>query len=383
MKSKRLHNAYFVLLTNYLTKFSRDIILPSLPALAVMFHVSETELKFAVPLYFFGIMLSRVIWPPLADIYSRRHVMMLAGSVFCVATIASLIATTANVFLFARFIQAIGISGVPLIARSFIYKTEGADHVFKLYAFLGILLAWSSGIALALGGYLQNYFGAHSVLYFLLFFGLTYLIFARFILPNPKPIIKPEHQSLYPMFKSISTNYQFWLTALPFSLLMAGMAAYFTLSPFLFIHHFGLNAFQFGLLSFAVLSGLVLGKLFAGLLIDRYRYQQIIRAGILISLSSALALVVFDSALSIAILCGSYFIGVGMLNPTTKTAVMQQNPDNPATALSIQGFIEAGLSTLAGIIAVYITSSSVIYFGLLLSCLAVLSFIIATAQAKT
>ncbi len=358
MAREAYKNASFVIVTNYLTKFSRDIILPSLPALAIFYQVDETYLKYAVPIYFLGIMFSRLIWPPLADMYSRKHVMMLAGSMFCVSSIMTLMAPTANAFLFARFFQALGIAGVPLIARSYIYKSQGENHVLKLYAFLGVFIAWSPGIALALGGYLEHSFGTKSSLYTLLFFGLGFLIFARFLLPSAKPVIKPIHSKLSNTFQTVIRNKHFWQRSLPFNLLMAGTAAYFTASPFLFINHLGVSAWHYGLLSFGVLTGLVIGKLLAGLLVDHYDFHKLLLYGICISIAAACALLLFNSILMIALLCGLYFVGVGLLNPTTKTAVMSLNHDQPASALAIQGFVEAGFSMTAALIAAYFTSQT-------------------------
>ena len=83
-----------------------SIFLPSLSAMADYFDADYALMQFAVSGYLAATAILQVFVGPLADRFGRRPVTLVALAIFVLATLGTLIAPTAEVFLICRMAQS-------------------------------------------------------------------------------------------------------------------------------------------------------------------------------------------------------------------------------------------------------------------------------------
>lgn len=381
-RSKLLFACCAIVFATYTTKFARDLIIPSLPALAHSFNVPEQALQLNVALYFLGITVSRLFWPTLSDIINRRKILLTCLSLFFISTLASLLVNNIYGFLASRFFQAFSIAGIPLITRALIFKQSGKLKTIQLFASMSLLAAWAPAVATAVGGFIQQHFYWQMQFYLLLC-----LVIVGFILYAFLPAQAEQHenngartQHLVQGYLSILRNRAFWRISLPFSLLTAMLAVYYTITPFLFIDGFKLSPQTYGLLTFSIIAGLTFGMFISGQLTKKFSIHTIILIGIVLSASASIVLLVIALLMMISVswimTCLTIFtVGIGLLNPTVKAQVMDMHQAHSGSVLACLGATEALVSTLAAAIATFIDPTNVIWLAVVLCGLSLLALV--------
>ncbi len=94
------------------------VLAPALPALASAFGVVTADLAWIFSLYLLVTIAAIAIAGALADRYGRRRIYMLAVVVFAAGSLVTILATTYEMFLFGRAVQALGAGGIFPVATA-------------------------------------------------------------------------------------------------------------------------------------------------------------------------------------------------------------------------------------------------------------------------
>ena len=346
MLSKRQKDTAIISLTNLITKVSRELLIPALPLIAVLYHVRYSQAQHIVAMYFFGISLSRVVWTVAADRVSKAKLIVLLHVLFILASGLCLYTRSFNALLVGRFLQAFAIAGVPLIARALIYYDYGTKETIKLYGYMSIISGWTPAITTSIAALLINHFGVDSLFLSLLLLGivntlfLCYLLHQRTSTPRRQQQTAPTAQSsLLSSLHTIFKNPHFWLITLPFGFICAGNGVYLSISSFLLTKSSGLTVQAFGLSYFIIIAGESAGKVLSGKLIERYSSQQLILFAITMALLSSIAGLLavqftHNHWLLIGIMAVNYF-GDGMITITSKEFICLLEKQNLAAILGL------------------------------------------------
>lgn len=144
-----------------------DIYVPSLPAVARYFHISEALTQVTVTIFLIAYALSQFIAGNIIDAYGRRKITiisLLAFSCFsfCIPQIDSI-----GMLLLLRFLQGLCVGFFMVSKRAIIVDIYSGIKLQSMLIYTTI--AWSLGpiVAPGIGGYLQSFFGWKSCFYFL------------------------------------------------------------------------------------------------------------------------------------------------------------------------------------------------------------------------
>lgn len=367
-----------ILFATYLTKFSRDLVIPVLPIIGAFFGLTGQLVEWNVSIYFLGILFSRLLWPPISDVFSRKHILLLCLSLFLLSNIIILGSVNPIQFLILRFIQGFAIAALPVIVRAYVYEQTDKLQTFRLFAYLSLLTAWAPAIATAIGGVLAYYYGWQSIFHLLI--GLSFLGFLLYV---PMPVTRLEnithkHLHLWTAAKAIVSNIEFWAVALPFSLLTAGLAVYFTITPYLFLLRFGISSAAYGFFTFYIIAGMSAGMFVSGLLAEKLALPTIITYGLLCAIVASVLFVImvllFHPMVSAIIVFVCLFMfGVGLLTVTVKTQVMELFNRSAGTVLAIIGAFEALVSSVFSGISALLNVTSTLTLAVMLFTLALLA----------
>lgn len=393
MLTKKQKDTALISSTNLITKVSRELLIPALPLIAVLYHVKYSQAQHIVAAYFFGISLSRIIWTIVADRVSKTALIIALHILFIGASALCLYSRSFNLLLIARFLQAFAIAGVPLIARALIYYDYGTKETIKLYGYMSIISGWTPAITTSIAALLINHYGVDSLFTSLLVLGITNTFVLCYILHNR--ISQPRRQSngpvshvnsLWSSLRGIFRNKHFWLITLPFGLICAGNGVYMSIASFLLTKSSGLTVQAFGLSYFIIIAGESAGKLLSGKLIEKYSSQQLILFAIIMALlSSILGLITLafthNPWILICIIAINY-LGDGMITITSKEFICLLDKQNLSAILGFFTVSESLFSGIFSLIASYFKTSWQNLFLILIS-LAIASLCFRLCYPKT
>lgn len=94
------------------------VLSPALPALGIQFGVPTGSLAWVFTLYLLVTVVSIAIASVLADRYGRRVVYMSCIGLFAIGSVVAIAASSFEMFLFARALQALGAGGIFPVATA-------------------------------------------------------------------------------------------------------------------------------------------------------------------------------------------------------------------------------------------------------------------------
>lgn len=372
----------------YVTKFSQQIYLPSMPAIMVGLGTNSTQVKYTVALYFLGLALSRIIWTPLSDIYGRRAIVLINLPIFLAGTLLSAFAPHIWLFSLGRLLQALGIGCITALGRAMISDVYGdTKDTTKALTYLGIVAVWAPALATILGGHLQSTFGWRADFFFLTLCGALLLIQSIYFLKETNEDLAKKDDVLRQIitrYKALLRDKHYCRYLFCFSFIFGGTAVYYTASPFLFIANMHVPAHIYGYFALFTVMGMLLGRLLGSLLMNRLTINAVINVGILIALGAGgllfcLGVWHIPKVLTILILIMVYFSSVGMLSPLTKAASMATLPKTAGAAAALFGTIQGLISMVASMISAHLAEKTVLPMAsmfIILALLALSSFYI-------
>lgn len=141
-----------------------DMYLPSLPAIADGLQASAGQAQATVAAFFAGMAIGQFIYGPASDRYGRRVPLLVGVVVYTLASVACALATSPEMLIGARFVQALGGCAGGVVARAIIRDqfdhTETARMLSLMMLIMGIapiLAPLLGGVILSLAGWRANF----------------------------------------------------------------------------------------------------------------------------------------------------------------------------------------------------------------------------------
>lgn len=143
----------YVILTA-MTVISATMFLPALPAMQVAFGVSEAVIGLAVSVFMIAAAVLQLVLGPLSDRVGRRPVVLGVLAVYALASLVCLLAQSITLFLLARMVQAVAMTGGILVGAMVRDRHDRKEAAAKP-ATISSAMAVVPLMAPVLGGYLE------------------------------------------------------------------------------------------------------------------------------------------------------------------------------------------------------------------------------------
>jgi DHA1 family bicyclomycin/chloramphenicol resistance-like MFS transporter len=335
-----------------------NIFLPSLPGMADYYGVSYGLMQQSVPLYLALSAALQIVIGPISDRFGRRKVLIGALVLFLIATLGTLLAPTAGLFLFFRMAQAVIASGMVLsraIVRDMVADEEAASMIG--YVTMGMSLVPMIGPVI--GGMLDDAYGWKANFALLLGLGAAVLALVWADLGETATLRRTSLMEQVRTYPKLLTSRRYWGYTLAAAFASGCFFAYLGGAPYVGDKIFHLTSTHVGTLFALTAIGYAAGNFVAGRFSVRVGMNRMVLLGTLVT-SFGLGLL---ALLTLAGLSGptvffglTIFMGLGngICLPNANAGMLSVRPELAGTASGLGGAILIGggaaLAAIAGVL---------------------------------
>ncbi len=355
--TKKQHLQLIIILGSLaaLGPFSIDMYLPGFDAIASDLNTTVPNVSLSLSSFFVGISLGQLLYGPLLDKFGRKKPLYIGLAIYIIASLGCLFVRDINQLILLRFVQAIGSCAAAVASIAMVRDFFDVKDSPKVFAHLMLVIALSPMLAPTAGGYLIEYVGWQYVFVFLAFMALLLLLASYFYLPDrfkPDPAYSLKPAPMLKKFVSVMVKPQFYTYALITSFSFAGLFAYVSASPMVFMNLYGLSKTGYGWI-FALLSVAFIGSSQINSLILRWHSsEKIVKWALwaqglfsllflLASLNDLLNLYSTVAFIALFLAC------LGLINPNAAALSLAPFSKDAGTASALLGAFEMGLGALA------------------------------------
>lgn len=321
---------------------STNIILPSFPSMATEFGVQTRDLGVTLSSFFIAFAVGQLFVGPLSDRFGRRWFVIGGLAVFLLGTAICSAASSLDVLVFGRVIQALGVCAASVLSRA----------IARVLSLTMIAMAAAPGFSPLLGSGLESLFGWRATF---LFVGLAGVLLGAayfFGLSETHPQDRRAAQSLPQILSAyggLAIDARFILPAGAVSLIIGGLYAFFGATPAILIGQMGLTPFELALF-FASTVFVVFGAgAAAPRLARRLGPARAATLGSLIALAGAVMLAALAGSvtfISFTVALVLFLLGMGLANPLGTAIALQPFGEKAGLASALLGFLQMGCAAI-------------------------------------
>ncbi|WP_355662153.1 Bcr/CflA family multidrug efflux MFS transporter [Halomonas salifodinae] len=349
--------ALLVAANTALAPFAIDAYLPAMGALAEAIGASIHRTELSLSVFLAGFALGQLLFGPLSDRFGRRPVLLGGLVVFLLASLAITQVESLSSLLAWRFVQALGGGATVVNSAAIVRDCFSGREAARVMSTMAMIMLLAPLVAPVVGSGLLHLGDWWLIFVFLAAYAAFLLWLLGTKLPETRhrdgPTASPRQ--MLGNYARVLTHRESLGYICATSMTFAGLFAFITASPFVYLQHFGVSPSHYPLLFGAnVLTMLASNRLNMHLL-SRYTPQQNLRLGLGIQLVAGLGLVAMMASglesLWLVVPLIMLFAGtIGLVAPNAITCLLDNFPGMSATATALQGSIQFSCGALAGVL---------------------------------
>ena len=342
-----------------LTPLGTDAVLPALPAIAHAFGAPVSAVQLTITTFFLGIAGGQLAWGPLSDRFGRKPILLAGLALYLAAAIACVSAESVGAIVLWRFVQGLGMSSGPVIARTIVRDLHSHEQAARMLARMMVVFGVVPIAAPLIGAQLLEWWGWRAVFGLLAVMALILLASVaaglRETAPRERVTVSPGR--VLAVFGHVLRERRF--TA-PFAVMLCsqiGIFAFVTNSAFVLVEALGLSPREYSALFAAVMIGQITGSWFTSRMVMRLGIAGMLRLGTRLAcvsglLAAALAWMGVGHWLAIAVPCMAFMFSASCIMPNAIAAALSPFQRNAGTVSSLMGatqfVVGASVSVILG-----------------------------------
>lgn len=366
-KNKDLARKHFYLililgLLSAIGPFSIDMYLPAFPAIAKGLHTSVASVMLSLSSFFIGISIGQLVYGPLLERYGRKKPLYAGLIIYAISSFACAASTTVEMLIFFRFLQALGGCVGMVASRAMVRDLFEVKENAKIFSTLMLVIAVSPIIAPTLGGFITTYLGWRYIFGMLIVVIAIILLGVYFLLPESKQpdanySLKPS--AILKSFATIIKQPQFSVYTFTGAVAYAGLYAYISGSPYVFMVIFKVSELHYGWIFAIIAGGLIGSSQLNNIFLKKYTSEQIVKTVLYVQstigfILVTLSLLGFVELYSTILLIFMFLCCQGLIFPNASALSMAPFGHNAGNASALMGFIQmsvgAFMSAMVGIL---------------------------------
>lgn len=386
MNPTKKHPQFFLILIlgllSAIGPLSIDMYLPAFPSIAKGLNTTVASVMLSLSAFFIGISVGQLLYGPLLERYGRKKPLYFGLALYALSSLACATAMSVETLIVFRFFQALGGCVGMVASRAMVRDLFEVKDNAKVFSTLMLVIAVSPIIAPTLGGFITTFIGWRYIFVMLILVIALIIAGIYFLLPDskgPDPSYSLKPASILSSFASIIKHPQFALYTFSGAVASAGLYAFISGSPYVFLEIFKITEQHYGWVFAFVASGLIGSSQLNSVFLKKFKSEQIIKVAmvsqsIVAIILAACALFGFSELYSTIILIFLYLCCQGYIFPNASALSMAPFGHNAGNASALMGFIQ--MSTGAFMSAMV----SVLHNGTTLPMAGVMAFCSITAM---
>lgn len=387
----KLHLILILGMLMALGPFSIDLYLPAFPGIARGLDTTVARVMLSLSSFFIGISAGQLVYGPLLERYGRKKPLYAGLLIYIAATAGCALAQSVDMLILLRLLQALGSCAGLVAARAMVRDLFEVKQNARVFSTLMLVVAVSPLVAPTVGGYLTAALGWRAVFAALILLGVGILVAVHYGLPESRPgdtrfSLKPA--AILHNYKSILVHPQFYTYAFTSAVAAAGLYAYISGSPNVFMETYGLSEEQYGWVFACIALGLITATQINNRLLKTYRSERIIRFALAGQLFSGLLLLVILMAgvqhlfLTIGLLF-CFLSCQGFIFPNASALSLAAFGHTAGSASALMGALQMGVGALASAAVSWLQNHTAVPMASVMTACAGLSLVIFLSGSQT
>jgi DHA1 family bicyclomycin/chloramphenicol resistance-like MFS transporter len=358
---------------------SIDSYLPALPSIGHEFTISPAAAQQTLSIFLFGYAFMTLFYGTLSDSFGRRPVILVALTVYLVASVGCAFATSFIWLMLFRLLQGLCAGAGNVVGRAMVGDLFHGAEAQRVMSFIQMVFGIAPAFAPIMGGWLEDAFGWRYIFHFIVLFSLVLLAISLRLLPESLDVAKrhPFHAKvILGNYWKVGSHMRFLLMCLGNALTFTGTSIYIGAAPVFIYSILHLSPRDFGWLFIPLITGMTLGSMLSARLSHRFSPNAIIRLGFAVMFISAVANVVYNAvfaaSLPWAVIAPFFYcLGMALAGPAMMMLILNMFPKTRGLASSLMSFVFMTMFAISsGLICPYIFDSALhLAEGILVGCL--------------
>ena len=391
---KKQTNFYLILILGLLSAIgplSIDMYLPAFPSIAKGLNTTVASVMLSLSSFFIGISIGQLLYGPLLERYGRKIPLYFGLSLYAISSLACATAMSVETLILFRFFQALGGCVGMVASRAMVRDLFDVKDNAKVFSTLMLVIAISPIIAPSLGGLISTYIGWRYIFVMLIMVIASIIGGVYYLLPDskgPDPNYSLKPAAILSSFANIIKHPQFVRFTFSGAIASAGLYAFISGSPYVFLEIFKVTEQHYGWAFAFVASGLIGSSQLNSILLKRFNSEQIIKMALYFQSCIALALAAtallsFNELYLIIILIFLYLCCQGFIFPNASALSMAPFGHNAGNASALMGFIQMSLGALmSAMVSIFHNGTTLPMMGVMAFCAVFALFIFTFSKAR-
>lgn len=370
--------------------FSIDMYLPGFRAIGKDLNVPVADVSLSLSGFFVGISIGQLLYGPLMDRFGRKPPLYIALLLYIMASLLCAFATSLNMLIAVRFVQAIGACAATVAANAMVRDLFPVEENAKVFSMLMLILGVSPIIAPTAGGYVTALLGWQAV--FIILAVITAIILVAIFIGLPESSKADPTYSLKPdaivrSYWSVFSNPVFYTYTFAGAVAFAGLFTFLSASPYVFMELYKATEKEYGWIFALLAGGLILASQINRIVLKKYKSEQVVRValvcmsivGVALMLSSMNGLLPLPLIL---LLLFCYLSCMGYILPNASALAMSPFTKGAGSASALMGAIQMGIGACVSIVVSKIQNGTAMPMGLVMAICAVVALLVLMAGTR-
>jgi len=365
-----------------------NILLPSLPQMAVSLNVSSAAVTSAITVFLTVFALGQLVVGPISDRYGRRWPVLIGFAVFFAGSIWCGLADDLPGLLIGRVIQAAGACATSVLSRAIARDLFSGAALGRAMALIMIAMAAAPGFSPLLGGALDHTFGWRSEFVFVGIFAALGAIAYGAVLgeTHNSTRIPLNPLAIARNYGSLIADRRFLIPAATVSLIMGGLFAMFSAAPRVLIEGLHFTPIQLGLFFAGTVMIVFAAGMLATKLAPRFGLDRSIRGGLVAAATGSIAILlvsIFNPTFLpfLASMC-VFLLGMGIVNPLGTAQALSPFGEKAGAASALVGFWQMMGAAIGVWLAATVSHEAMFALGIVLTMASLLALGLYTMRTK-
>ncbi|OMQ24801.1 Bcr/CflA family drug resistance efflux transporter [Serratia oryzae] len=328
--------------------------LPALPAMGQQLQATQGQMQHTLGAFFAGFCVGMLLYGPLSDWLGRRKLLLSGMLLFVIASVLCTQVTQVEQLVALRALQAFGSGAAVVMARAIARDVYAPDELPRVLSLMTLVTMIAPLLAPLLGGALLTLFNWQAIFMLLALVGCINGVLVLWVLPETLQARAEHSGNILKAFHNYcllvrDREAMGIIATLAFS--FAGMFAFISGSPFVYISYFQVPAQYYGLLFGCNVIGMIAVLLLNVRMLKVYSLPRLLMIQSSAQVLFGLLLLLFNQqSLTVLVILIVLFMSlVNAIGTNSLSLLLQQRGQQAGSASALAISLQFGMGALASL----------------------------------